>query len=444
MIKRKSEILSFFPIIVIGMIIYLLNYYTPLLVDDFNYTYIFGTNDRVTSISDVFVSQYNHYFIQNGRSVVHTLLQFFLLLGKPFFNFLNTGAFIFFVFLLMWHIYGKIKYNPYLYTLLSLTIWFSLPAFGQTILWMSGSVNYLWGAIIILLCLLPFRLYLNNQYSNSIILNIGMLFLGFLGGWISENTSGGLILLIILLMLYLFFYKIKIPSWMYITLFSSLVGFSFLLFSPGNQVRTSYSGYQSIIARILNVGSSFISEFGLYASICFGLIFLIYIGKNNKKEKQNAIVSFLYLVTSAAVYGVMILSPEFPDRAKFGSYSFLIIALFIVVLDIMKYEKEFNIIAKGIIIITTMFFMFTFYLAFKDISKTNELWEERIEVFNHERKNNKSDIEVQVMFPTDPHNALYGLVDLRSDGSKKPNSYVARYWGFNRIDGLFDNEPTDK
>ena len=59
------------------------NIYTPLVADD--YIYSFGMH----SVGDILVSQYHHYFFWGGRSVAHFLVQFWLLIGKPFFNIAN-------------------------------------------------------------------------------------------------------------------------------------------------------------------------------------------------------------------------------------------------------------------------------------------------------------------------------------------------------------------
>ena len=56
---------------------------TPLFADDFSYRVSFATKQPMRSMADVFASQRLHYFTTNGRTVVHTLAQMLLWLGKP-------------------------------------------------------------------------------------------------------------------------------------------------------------------------------------------------------------------------------------------------------------------------------------------------------------------------------------------------------------------------
>lgn len=77
------------------------------LGDDINYQFMFdkdtgSTIDRVETVSDVFKSQYNHYFVGNGRVVAHTVVQFINpFVGKSVFAVLNGLAYILFVFLVV-------------------------------------------------------------------------------------------------------------------------------------------------------------------------------------------------------------------------------------------------------------------------------------------------------------------------------------------------------
>ena len=59
---NKNKYLFWGCITMIIFIIWYLTSKTPIYADDYNYKFIWGTNIRVESISDVLISQYNHYF----------------------------------------------------------------------------------------------------------------------------------------------------------------------------------------------------------------------------------------------------------------------------------------------------------------------------------------------------------------------------------------------
>ena len=62
-----------------------LNAHTPLMMDDYDYSFSWSTGERIDGIADVLASQAAHYRLWGGRSVVHALAQLFLWLGKPVF-----------------------------------------------------------------------------------------------------------------------------------------------------------------------------------------------------------------------------------------------------------------------------------------------------------------------------------------------------------------------
>ncbi|MGY3750673.1 DUF3329 domain-containing protein [Vagococcus acidifermentans] len=431
--KKLTKIL---PIIVVICFFYLLNHYTPLLVDDFNYAFIFGTEERVRSISDIFISQYNHYFIQNGRIVVHFMAQLFILLGKDVFNVVNTFVLVIYVFLLLWHIQGRLKYSPYLFMVVSFLIWFLIPAFGQTMLWLDGSTNYLWGACIILTSMLPYRLYKGT--SKKWVAFITPV-LTFLGGWTNENTSGALILMLILFLCIWKCRGIKIPTWSIIGIISAVIGFILMIGAPSNRVRADMIASSPLINRIWYVIGGLIEDFGIFIVI-FCILFVLVINGNLKSEllKNMTIEPCIFFTGALASYMAMALPTYFPDRAKFGAYSLMLIA----VLSIGNLAVKNHVMQKRFllttILICTIFFSHSFIDAFVDIKRTYNLWDERIAYFMRMYDEGKEDISVKVIFPKNTHNALHGLVDLRSDPNKSPNSYTARYWGFKSITGIFD------
>ena len=95
---NKKTLLTFAGIY---LFLYIFNYLHPMSFgDDYIYSFVWQGNSmfvpltedavRVTSLKDIFVSQWLHYFTWGGRTVAHVLAQFFLWLGKDIFNFFNA------------------------------------------------------------------------------------------------------------------------------------------------------------------------------------------------------------------------------------------------------------------------------------------------------------------------------------------------------------------
>lgn len=173
--------------------IFILNALTPLIADD--YSYSFGKNDeRITNLLDIIISQINHYFTWGGRSVAHSLAQFFLMFPKYVFNLLNSVIYVVLVYLIYLHVKMDKEDKPLMLLLIHFALWFLIPTFGQTAIWLTGSCNYLWTMTIMLLFLYLVRKDLNKH---SILKNIAILLLGIIAGWTNENTSFGLITAIV-------------------------------------------------------------------------------------------------------------------------------------------------------------------------------------------------------------------------------------------------------
>lgn len=86
-----SKVSICFLVAVVGVCIYMLNYYTPLYADDYSYSFSFNTGYKIDSLIDIVQSQKIHYQTMNGRVVTHTLAQIFLWLGEERFDIINSN-----------------------------------------------------------------------------------------------------------------------------------------------------------------------------------------------------------------------------------------------------------------------------------------------------------------------------------------------------------------
>lgn len=336
-IKRNKNSICFFSIIGISFIlIYLLNLSIPLFGDDFDYSFIYGTNEKVTTIGDIFQSQWIHYFTWGGRSIVHFIVQFFVLIGKDFFHVCNALMYVLFTLCIYFHCTGKKqeRWNCSLLILIHLCLWFCQPVFGEVFLWLTGSCNYLWGTTIILAFLLPFRFSLENQPSSASHQKnfskiIGMFLFGILAGWTNENTAAAMIGIIFLFLFLKKFRKETLPGWYFSGLIGSIIGFSLMIAAPGNYIRSQYfASEDSLFTKLSNrliemieMAPSMIGTLSIIAIILFLFYQLFHF-----KKIANAIYLVYFLGGFASILA-MLASPYFPERAWFGSSAFLLIGL---------------------------------------------------------------------------------------------------------------------
>lgn len=67
---KTTRVMFLITIIMIGALFYLLNYYTSLYADDYSYSFSFMNGNKINGIKDIILSQKEHYFNMNGRSIV--------------------------------------------------------------------------------------------------------------------------------------------------------------------------------------------------------------------------------------------------------------------------------------------------------------------------------------------------------------------------------------
>ena len=385
-------ILSFFTLI------FVLNYFTPMIADDFGYLVVYRENTPIHSLSDIVHSQYNHYMLWGGRSIVHFIAQVLLQLPNVVVDILNTLVYMLYTYLIYYHIKGKGRSSTSLFLLVNIAIWVIQPAFGDTILWVIGSANYLWGTAIILLFLLPFRLYGGCSTKDSSQLFKGIVFLpfAFLAGWTNENTAGAMIVIAILFLFYYRSRQWRIPFWTIFAIVGAITGYIVMIAAPGNALRAGDAGELSlflIVYRTLTYTSQLVLNYGvLNLAYLAAIVLLWHFG--NKTKKESLKLSLIYFVGMIAGVYAMIFSPSFPPRAWFGVLTFLTIALGIVIYNLNFDYKFLRQLKYSLLIFGTVAFCFLIYWASKDIANFYGEFQKREEIIANAKLNGQKSCEI--------------------------------------------------
>ena len=147
------------------------NFLMPLFADDYSYAFIWdgkdngnlmdgiGRRERVKSIKDIFISQRSHYLTWSGRFIALGLCQFFILIGKKFFNIANTLIFTAVIFLIYRLGIGKTGFDSISTDLILWILfcyWFCVPSLLFTNLWLCGSCVYLFMAVLQCSFIMPY------------------------------------------------------------------------------------------------------------------------------------------------------------------------------------------------------------------------------------------------------------------------------------------------
>lgn len=436
--SRKTNLILFWVIVAVTFAyMVFLNSKTPLIADDFVYTFIFATSTPVMSFGDIVTSQISYYMTWGGRVVAETLTQLFMFLGKDVFNVANSLCYIVFCLAVYFLAMGRrIRFELVLLT--TILVWFFIPMFGQTVMWLTGSCNYLWCGTIILLALLPFRLYEEKQTRllNSIWFAVLMIPLFFTSGITNENTAGGMILIMLLYCGVNIKRKIRIPAFAYTGLLFSIAGFLCMLFAPGNSLRVAN---ESAVAEVtMMVGSNpIITRLSYFAYNLYALMPLVilaaiaFVMLRNEKDR-NAWVNFgIFTVAAAAAMFVMLAPPKFPPRAMFGLAAFLIIAVVYALGQLEMTEERIRkfVIIPGLAVL--LFYIMSWGYVGIDAITVNKQYVARVQII--EEHQNEALIQVPEIVPLSSHNGMYGLKDVQLDPNHWVNRALADYFGVPNI-----------
>ena len=415
-------------------LVFILNFLTVKTSDDLGYSINRG-------FIDMFRLEYVQYMNWTGRSVAHIIARIFLSLPKMIFNICNSLLFAVFIKLIAMHAAGeKEKVTPMLYGLSALAVFLFVPLFGQTVLWETGSCNYLWTTSIILFFLWFYREALTKNEPKPVWFLAVYFLLGIIAGWTNENTGGACILMITCFLFVYFRRHIRHEPWMYMGLFGAVLGFLTLILAPGNAIRaqdfvnSGGKAYEIVhdIVNFINVVGTPSAQLPLW--IAFGVFTGLAILQ--KTAVNELFVSASYAAAGAAAVFAIVLTPvsvEF-DRSMFGATVLIIIGA-LGILALLEQDKMKNILCAGLAGALSVLAVRNYGYALNDLAYTRYQYQVR-EAWVYEQKQmwNLSPVvpEINSEFFT-KYNAMYGLNDILESETFVNNRNYALIHGLNFV-----------
>lgn len=303
-----------------------LNCLTPYYGDDYSYMFTYAADapkERITSLYGLWLSQLNHYRVMNGRAIVHTLVQLFLMPeGKLLFNVCNTLVFMALGFAVYYAAYGTLRaMRPLSLFAVYALVWLALPDFGQSCLWLTGSINYMWTVFAALCFLLPYRADAAGR-GRAWLRVPGMFLLGVLAGWSGENACISAAVGVVLLLARRRLLGLGVRAWHWAGLAGFLAGAAALFLAPAQALKADnmggLGGLSTWISRIPSVSYHALKYLWLPLAIGLVLLALSIVQSRGKgfgywlKKYSAAVIWLCAAVVSAYC---MCAAPYFPERA---------------------------------------------------------------------------------------------------------------------------------
>ena len=334
-----GNVLIFAGILLLVTVEYLAHSKCVFVMDDLWYGTNLVTGEPLRTLGDVWESQVWHFFNWGGRNITHGILQITLMWGETAANIINLIMML----TLVWLICVISGCKKPLWFLLAASLMISFNAnFMDSMFWQSGTVNYVYSSVWILLFL---WVYLRETYATESsklpLVSFWMVPLGLITGWSNENMGPASFLISAAVIVYTYkILKRKPAVWMYLGTAFSLIGSILVVIAPGNFVRTAelpetdlWTSISERFLSMLRAGADYLFP----AAALFLLILFVYTAVYEKKLKP---FQWFLLAHGVLSYGAMVLSPHYPDRATFGTMCVLIILILSMLNELMPLLKS--------------------------------------------------------------------------------------------------------
>lgn len=421
-----------------------LNCITPYYADDYSYMFTYAADapkERITNLYELYLSQLNHYKVMNGRAIVHTLVQLFLMSGRGIFNLFNTVVNISLGFAVYFAAHGTFRrFRPLRLFAIYALIWLALPDYGQSCLWLTGSINYMWTALAALVFLLPYRSD-SGGGEHKWLRAVGMPLLGVLAGWSGENACIAAAAGLVLFLLRRKLLGLPFRLWMFTGAAGFLAGAAALFLSPAQALKAdNMGGYGSISTWISRIPSVTLHALEyLWLPLLLGLVLLVVSIVQARgrgfawwlKRYSNAIVWLCCAIVSAYC---MCAAPYFPLRAWCcaGILAAATVLSVYAVVEPPKRRMTRSAVYASCALVCAVCAV-TYFFGCSDILSTRAAVIEREESILAQKAAGASDVYARGVTGSSRYNCFTSEPDLAADPDNWQNAAMALYYGVDHV-----------
>lgn len=431
----RSRLLRGLILLFLFALMLLCNSKTCMVADDYAYCFSFADGQPVESLGDCVRSMAAHRQWMNGRVIAHFLVQLFLMLPPALFKILNSLVFVT-VLCLLARIAGREEGRSNLLLMgLFGCVWIFMPSFGQVILWLDGSVNYLWSALFSLGMLI---VYVDKfMYDRDLPGLWRWVFpaAAFLTGAYSEPSATAVIFCCALLTLMGSLLNRQRPrAYLLLALASAFAGFLFMILAPGELLnkagRMSMSGLTFGLVNAMELYRQ------IWLLLVLYLAFAILAWQEGVELRRQLLALTLMLGSLAAIF-VLAFAGYAEDRC--ACFGMLLIAGASGVLFPAVYKSRFRpalYFGLAVCMIVTLYWG---CVGLQDICESCAQQKRNEQVILSARESGLRELALSPVSYGTKYSAGAGLVYLTPDRDSWVNSAMARYYGLDSL--VLDETP---
>lgn len=426
---RVRAVAFFAALVLIAGIQFLLNLHTPLMMDDYDYSFSWHTGERIAGLMDVLASQAAHYRLWGGRSVVHALAQGFLSVDKMAFNVANTAMYV--LLLLELYALARPKGRAFCWPVLLLAhsvLFLLVPFFGTVFLWLTGACNYLWGTALALLPLLMFRSVQEGGVFSRKTWAWWMVPASFLAGWTNENTACGVLFLMFVLLAATQFGGRKPMVQQWVALAAEAAGVAVMLLAPGNFSRASSYASGSMILELIRRAVMATAYGVVYIGPILLIALAVYAVSSAVQAKARTGSALLLLLGGAAAAYAMVASPVFSDRSWTGVMALALCAAMLLLGDLDAHVRVFDAAKMAALPLILALVAYGGYQALDEVKAHEAAWLAQTKRMETAAAQGEESVTIQSVLS----GSRFTMdVKLAQNASDWPNSTLSKAFGVN-------------
>ena len=415
----------------IFLVLLLLSALTPMVTDDYTYSFNWANWTRISSVTQIFESMAAHRQLHNGRVFTHGLVQLFLFLPRVIFAVVNAGCGVLLCVLTAKLICAESETDRFfLLSSGALFVICSTPAFGENYLWLDGSVNYSWNLAFAFLFLLPFFMdFLGRPLAESRWILVLRCFLAFWTGAYSEAMS--LIVLVIAFVIWAFTWvrDHRCNIIFFIWIICAAFGYLFLMASP---LTGELLGQFTIAALGYRFRELFrmITEYLLWPYLCFALLLTLSIWFH--ADSRKILLSCLLFLSGLASLASFLFSAYVVPRHFCFPVFFTMLSCLLLLSSLCGAEKALY--SRAVFAIVTVLFILQFPVGVLDVAVSWHKQEVRLQQIQAALDAGEKSVVLENYYPYTSY-AIPFLADSK-DASGWPNADIARYYGLDAVYGI--------
>jgi len=430
---NRSRPLMLLALLSMFLLMLFCNLKTNLLADDFMYCFSFADGSRIEHLADCFPSMAAHRHSMNGRLISHFLVQVFLMLPLGIFKLLNALVLVAEVYLVYRLANRKAERSNLLLCCIFGGIWIFTLNFGQVILWLDGSVNYLWATFFSLLFLTVYiNKFMDDRDIKALPLRILYVLAAFLVGAYSENCASTVIFCSsCFLLLSRFVKKQRVAPYLWLAILAAFGGFLFMMSAPAEIANKSSQ------LTFSNLFGNFVAALEMYRRICLpGLVYLALAvaAYCSRLDKSVQLLALMLMLGSLVSVFVLTFASFFPERSAYFGTLLSIAATAVLFSALFESQLKPALLFLGAVCLTAAFYWGC--IGIQDIINTNYYLTENEKQIVACREEGLMDVSVYRVYSQTGYCALDGLGYLNTElADSWPNKYMAAYFGVDSILG---------